>query len=71
MTDTGTSPAHWAAVDWGTTHLRLWVLDHDHKVIRQTKTEQGMTQLHPTEYEATLLDLLSHCLLYTSDAADE
>lgn len=59
MTDTGTSPAHWAAVDWGTTHLRLWVLDHDHKVIRQTKTEQGMTQLHPTEYEATLLDLLS------------
>ena len=59
MTDTGTSPAHWAAVDWGTTHLRLWVLDHDHRVIRQTKTEQGMTQLHPTEYEATLLDLLS------------
>jgi 2-dehydro-3-deoxygalactonokinase len=59
MTDTGTSPAHWAAVDWGTTHLRLWVLDHDHKVIRQIKTEQGMTQLHPTEYEATLLDLLS------------
>ncbi|MDG2405302.1 MAG: 2-dehydro-3-deoxygalactonokinase [Paracoccaceae bacterium] len=62
MTDTQNSPAHWAAVDWGTTRMRLWVLDRDHKVIRQTETKQGMTQLQPTEYEPTLLDLLSQDL---------
>lgn len=57
-----TGPAHWAAVDWGTTHLRLWLLDHNHNMIRQTETERGMLQLKSTEYEATLLDLLSQDL---------
>ena len=53
---------HWAAVDWGTTHLRLWVLDRDHTVLRHAETEQGMAQLQPADYETTLVHLLSQDL---------
>ena len=62
MTDKRTVDAHWVAVDWGTTHLRLWVLDSSNTVRRQIETDQGMAQLQPADYEAVLLDLLAQDL---------
>ena len=62
MMDKRTVDAHWVAVDWGTTHLRLWVLDSNNAVRRQIGTDQGMAQLQPADYEAVLLELLAQDL---------
>ncbi|SFD80488.1 2-dehydro-3-deoxygalactonokinase [Roseivivax sediminis] len=47
----------WIAADWGTTHLRLWVMDGD-AVLRRMETDEGMGRLQPEDYEPTLLGLL-------------
>ncbi|APG47841.1 2-dehydro-3-deoxygalactonokinase [Phaeobacter porticola] len=61
--ETGTGgpagPLAWIAADWGTTQLRLWLLDDQNRVLHRIKSDKGMSQLTPDTYEPTLLELLA------------
>ncbi|AHD10489.1 2-dehydro-3-deoxygalactonokinase [Phaeobacter gallaeciensis] len=48
----------WIAVDWGTSQLRLWVMDARNKVIDRITSDRGMSRLGAQDYEPTLLGLL-------------
>ncbi|WGW03613.1 2-dehydro-3-deoxygalactonokinase [Tropicibacter oceani] len=48
----------WIAVDWGTTHLRLWMMDGNDKVIARRESDRGMGSLTSDGYEPVLLDLV-------------
>ncbi|MEY8827468.1 2-dehydro-3-deoxygalactonokinase [Sedimentitalea sp. XS_ASV28] len=51
--------ADWVAVDWGTSNLRVWVLNSDQAVIAQLGSDHGMGSLVPDEFEAALLGLVA------------
>ncbi len=53
-----TSAPAWIAADWGTSQLRLWVMDARNQVIARLTSDRGMSRLCPQDYEPTLLDLL-------------
>lgn len=48
----------WIAVDWGTTNLRLWVMDETGAVIASHRSPKGMSALGPTDFEPALLELI-------------
>ncbi len=48
----------WIAVDWGTSHLRLWRMTRSGAVLGRADSEAGMAKLRPSEFESVLLDLL-------------
>ena len=48
----------WIAVDWGTTHLRAWVLDPARAEPAALSSTDGMGRLAPDEFEHALLRLL-------------
>ncbi len=50
--------AAWVGVDWGTTHLRAFIMDADDNLIDQISSNKGMSSLEPDDYERTLLGLL-------------
>ena len=50
--------AAWIAVDWGTTHLRAWAVDANHKVLASASSDKGMATLEPAEFESALLQLV-------------
>ncbi len=54
---TGQMPG-WIAVDWGTTHLRAWVLDPARAEPAALSSADGMGRLAPDEFEHALLRLL-------------
>lgn len=54
----GASVPAWIAADWGTSQLRLWVMDREDTVIDRITSDRGMSRLSPQDYEPTLLDLL-------------
>ncbi|KEO51658.1 2-dehydro-3-deoxygalactonokinase [Thioclava indica] len=43
----------WIAADWGTTHLRLWVM-HGDKVLSKRSCDQGMGRLEPAQFGPVL-----------------
>jgi len=45
----------WAAVDWGTTNLRAYLIAGDGTVVDEVKTPKGMGQLRSDEFEAALI----------------
>ncbi|RUR30668.1 2-dehydro-3-deoxygalactonokinase [Vreelandella nanhaiensis] len=49
----------WIAVDWGSSNLRAWALDHHDQVIAEASSDKGMLSLKPDEYEAELRRLVS------------
>jgi 2-dehydro-3-deoxygalactonokinase len=49
---------NWVAVDWGTTNLRLWLLDAQGQILRQRSSDMGMSRLSSDGYEPVLLDLV-------------
>jgi len=51
--------AAWIAVDWGTSHVRLWPMDSRDRPLTRIDSDKGMGVLTPEAYEPTLLDLLS------------
>lgn len=51
--------ADWIAVDWGTTHLRVWVMDAAGQVVAQTASTDGMGTLDASGFEPALLALIS------------
>lgn len=46
------------AVDWGTSNLRLSLLDDDGKVLAERSSDRGMGSLAPSEFEGALLELI-------------
>lgn len=47
----------WIAVDWGTSHLRLWLIGAGGRVLERMHSDRGMSKLSAAEYEPTLLSL--------------
>lgn len=47
----------WIAVDWGTTHLRVWQMA-GHEVLAEAQSDRGMGTLSPEEFEPALLELI-------------
>ncbi|MFC3119708.1 2-dehydro-3-deoxygalactonokinase [Jhaorihella thermophila] len=54
--------ANWIATDWGTSRLRVWVMDARDQVIAELSSARGVNLLGPADYEPTLLDLLERHL---------
>lgn len=50
------------AVDWGTSALRLWALDEQGRVIAERRSDQGMGQLAPDQFESAFLALAGDLL---------
>ncbi|MCV6548629.1 MAG: 2-dehydro-3-deoxygalactonokinase [Cohaesibacter sp.] len=48
----------WIAVDWGTSHLRLWAMDEAHQILAERHSDKGMGTLARSEFETALLDLI-------------
>ncbi|MGH1411909.1 MAG: 2-dehydro-3-deoxygalactonokinase [Pelagimonas sp.] len=52
----------WIAVDWGTSHLRVWTMDDAGNVLSRATSSKGMSQLTAANYEGALLDLIGQSL---------
>jgi 2-dehydro-3-deoxygalactonokinase len=52
-----TGPA-WIAADWGTSHLRLWLMDSDNRILSRGHSDKGMGRITPADYHTVLLDLI-------------
>lgn len=48
---------NWIAVDWGTTHLRAWLMSEGCKILEARHSDQGMATLKANEFEAAILNL--------------
>ncbi|SNT75483.1 2-dehydro-3-deoxygalactonokinase [Paracoccus seriniphilus] len=48
----------WIAVDWGTSNLRVWLMDAQNRVIAERHSDKGMSSLSAAEYEPVLLELI-------------
>lgn len=56
------TPVAWIAADWGTSHLRVWLMDAQDRVIRRLTSDKGMGGLAPDAFEPALLDLVGDAL---------
>lgn len=52
------SQAAWIAVDWGTSHLRAWLMDAQDSVLEQRRSDAGMAGLEPKEFADALSALV-------------
>ncbi|GGA14749.1 2-dehydro-3-deoxygalactonokinase [Neptunicoccus cionae] len=52
----------WIAVDWGLTHLRVWVMGAGENLLAERSADQGMGGLTPEGFEPTLLALIEDFL---------
>lgn len=52
-------PASFALVDWGTTNLRVWLVDHSGHVLGEKTTADGMGTLAQTQFGLVLENLLN------------
>ena len=48
----------WIAVDWGTSHLRIWRMGQDDQPLQRIDSDLGMSRLTRAEFEPTLLTLV-------------
>ncbi|WP_207633072.1 2-dehydro-3-deoxygalactonokinase [Devosia aurantiaca] len=44
----------WIAVDWGTSNLRAWAVDHNGDVASSSTSDRGMGKLSPADFPAAL-----------------
>ena len=52
----------WVAVDWGSTHLRVYALDKNNQLLDEKTSSDGMSGLTPTLFETVLLKLIDDWL---------
>ena len=52
----------WIALDWGTSHLRAWLMDADDRPLARRESDRGMGGLDRAGFEPALLDLLADAL---------
>ncbi|MFT2110987.1 2-dehydro-3-deoxygalactonokinase [Marinomonas sp. 2405UD68-3] len=50
------------AVDWGTTNLRAFLVDHNGQIVDQKQSDRGMLSLQKNEFEGVLKNLLGDWL---------
>ena len=62
MQGDGDRMMEWCAVDWGTSHLRVWGMSHDGTVLSRRFSETGMATLTGDGFEQALLDLAGDLL---------
>ncbi len=55
---TKTMKPDWIAVDWGTTHLRIWLMTADGQALERIDSNKGMAGLRPDHFEPVLIDAL-------------
>ncbi|MGB0439237.1 MAG: 2-dehydro-3-deoxygalactonokinase, partial [Paracoccaceae bacterium] len=48
----------WVAVDWGTSHLRVWLMDAADRVIEARQSDRGMGALGPGQFGPALAAIL-------------
>ena len=48
-----TSP-HFAAVDWGTSNMRVWLMAENGAVLGETRSEEGLTRIQDRNFESVL-----------------
>ena len=53
---------NWIAVDWGTSHLRVWLMDEQDNVLQHLASDRGMSCLKPEEFETTLIKMVGDAL---------
>ncbi|MEX0351567.1 MAG: 2-dehydro-3-deoxygalactonokinase [Paracoccaceae bacterium] len=53
--------AEWIAVDWGTSHLRVWAMQGAHPMA-EARSEKGMGRLARSEFQGALLELVADWL---------
>lgn len=58
-----TTLAHWFAVDWGKTNLRVWVMGPDDQVLETLESDQGMGSLDGIGFEPALIGLVEPFLV--------
>lgn len=54
--------AAWIAVDWGTSHLRVWAMDAQDQVLTQIHSDKGMAGMSAGAYASELLSLAADWL---------
>jgi len=52
----------WIAVDWGTSHLRAWLMRFDGRIVEQRQSDSGMADLTPDGFEPALQALCADVL---------
>ncbi len=52
----------WIAVDWGTSHLRIWGMNDAGETIAEKFSTQGMKNLEPKQFETVLLEHIGEWL---------
>jgi len=58
MTENLEGQTCWIAVDWGSTHLRVWAVNASGQVIAQDYSDQGLNNIQENGFERALLDLV-------------
>ncbi len=58
MKSTPEQAPSWIAVDWGTSNLRVWIMNSDDQPLRLIESPAGMGTLEPGQFEPTLLALI-------------
>ena len=53
---------NWIAVDWGSTQLRAYAMDHNNELMQEKVSADGMGGLTPKAFEPTLLALIDNWL---------
>ncbi|QTP60102.1 2-dehydro-3-deoxygalactonokinase [Billgrantia antri] len=62
MSDAVRERLAWIAVDWGSSHLRVWGLDESGEVLVRGGSDKGMLGLRPEDYETALLEIVGDWL---------
>ncbi len=52
----------WIAVDWGTSHVRAWLIGQDGDILARRVSNDGMGSLAPDAFEPALLELVGDML---------
>lgn len=63
MDQLSSGTAQWVAADWGTSHLRLWVMGPNSEILARLSSDKGMGKLAPEDFEPVLLSLLQGALV--------
>ena len=62
MKDQLINTSYWLAADWGTSYLRVWVIDKGGTVIERCKANCGMAHISSDQYEKEFLKLVEPLL---------
>ena len=66
MTAKPVPTSEWIAVDWGTSHLRVWAMAGD-QVLAEAASDAGMGRLAPGAFEPALMSLIAPWLPQGTD----